>query len=154
MTRLWRGRGVVVNTSHKLHGVFGWEVCQVSTDDKPRSEKSRSLNVSIKLIYLNKTSKKKFQSNDNSVWYKLYIMYWNQINTVWHTQRIVWKFPEYSLNMMYVGSKTSLLWFWNSMIIYILYKPYFINDQIILKYQTNHTLGYEMYKLYSAVFKL
>jgi len=35
-------------------------VRQVSTDDKPRSEKSRSLNVSIKWIYLNETSKKSF----------------------------------------------------------------------------------------------
>jgi len=35
-------------------------VRQVAADDKPRSEKSRSVNVSIKLIYLNKTSKKSF----------------------------------------------------------------------------------------------
>jgi len=42
-------------------------VRQGSADDKPRSEKSRSLNLSIKLIYLNQTSKKKLQSKDNSV---------------------------------------------------------------------------------------
>jgi len=35
-------------------------VRQVSVDDKPCSEKSRSLNVSIKLIYMNKTSHKNF----------------------------------------------------------------------------------------------
>jgi len=32
----------------------------VSAGDKPCSDKSRSLNVSIKLIYTNKTSQKKF----------------------------------------------------------------------------------------------
>jgi len=35
-------------------------VRQGSADDKPRSEKSRSLNVSVKLMYINKTSQKKF----------------------------------------------------------------------------------------------
>ena len=38
---------------------------QVSADDKPRSEKSRSLNVSIKFIYLNETSKKTFNQMIN-----------------------------------------------------------------------------------------
>jgi len=101
-----------------VYGVYGWDVRQVSADDNPRSEKSRLLNVWNKLIYLNKTSKKKLQSNDNSVWCELYNMYWNHFNTVWNTQRIVWNFPEYSLNMMCMWcSKNPLLWFWNNMII-------------------------------------
>jgi len=93
MTRLWRSRDVVVNTSHKSHGVYGWEVRQVSADDRPRSEKSRSLNVSIELIYLNTTSKKKPQSNDHSVWCKLYIMLMCRLN--W----FIWiQHPKKSLN--------------------------------------------------------
>jgi len=52
---------------------------------------------------------KKLQSNDHSVWCKLYNMYWNHFNTVWNTQRIVEKVLEYILNMMHVVCKKPII---------------------------------------------
>jgi len=81
---------------------YGSDERQVSADGNPRSEIITSLDMLIKLVGLNKTSKTKVQSSDSFVWYKPYNINWIQINIVWNNNRIVKKLPMYSLNIIFV----------------------------------------------------
>jgi len=73
MSQLCRSRDVEVNTCHKL---------------RIRRATIKLLDVLIKLIGLNKTSKTQVQSSDLFVWYKLNNTDWIQINIVWYTFKL------------------------------------------------------------------